>query len=589
MPFHPGQPTINYLYGCRVVEGREVLDEQILAAHKYRNALVALERERREKVEQLLSEIAPDLTHLSEQVEAAEQEAGAAAEQIRAWRAQHKKMRAPEPMRKRLAVAKEAKKSVYAERKQRRSELFGSLAFQAAQASVEQWSKDSLRALRKNSGVYWGTYLRVEAGMQGARSGAPPDFRALPAADKVAYRLTGGTSPATIDGQIAVQIQGGMTPDEAIAGTDNRLSITPHGTCRHVWLVRLQLAAGVQVALGAKFHRPLPDGCRIKQVLVNRRTVGTQVKWSIMFSCARESGWKKDDCATSGRVAVNIGWRAKPDGSLRALRWVDEDGQEGELLLPASLLARRQKVTDIQSIRSQELDRIKLVFGAWLKDHSPPDWLADEVSHLSSWRSPNRLDALVRYWRRFDGDDTILAELVAWRKQDRHLRNWQDNEQQSIGNARKDIYRCFAAAMRKQYKTVVLAKVQWKKMLHRPDEADTTDEMRFARSRSRIVSPGTLETALTSVFAESVTLPAVHLTALCSYCGQHSGEAHPESLYHTCTHCGTTYDQDINHCRNLLSERLGAPDENSGDYGGNDDGRDGPLANGGLEPVEVST
>jgi hypothetical protein len=89
-------------------------------------------------------------------------------------------------------------------------------------------------------------------------------------------------------------------------------------------------------------------------------------------------------------VAVDIGWRVMPDGSLRVGYWcaanspmepvrvpdhlanvliVRNDGLEGEIRIPASWRALHERTATIRSGRDKDLERIKAKLVTWLEQH----------------------------------------------------------------------------------------------------------------------------------------------------------------------------------------------------------------------------
>jgi transposase len=80
-----------------------------------------------------------------------------------------------------------------------------------------------------------------------------------------------------------------------------------------------------------------------------------------------------------------------------------------------------------------------------------------------------------------------------------------------------------------------------------------------ARRQRHIAALSTLRRILADSGLRTVSVPAAYSTTTCSWCGavdrlwEHRGE-----LYHTCPHCGRTWDRDINAVRNLLRRYLEA-------------------------------
>lgn len=565
--FHPDRAPSEariYKYGCRIVEGADTIDEQMRLAHHYRNTLVAIERERRAEVEAALVRTAPDLAELASRVKRAEETLAEAQRRLAEHRQAKRKRAAPPELRAAVREAKNQLKARRSERKARRGEVFQSLAWRAASDQIDTTANVAVKAARKASGLYWGTYLAVEQSMGGARSGAPPEFRRLPEADKLAYQLAGEDpkTPIHQDGLVMVQIQKGLDIGAAQAGADNRLSITPAPQRgRRIHEVRLQLAKGVRITLGVKLHRPLPAWARIKEVRLLRRVVGCQRKWKVCFMLAAPSWPAAGDRAASGVVAVNIGWRVRREGDARrVLYWRGDDGASGERLAPARIAELRDNADELRSRRDLEFEAVKPALTKLIQRGAAPAWLVDAAAYLRLWRSASKLDVLVMHWasHRFAGDQETFDRLWSWRRLERRLRNEEAFVRRNAVHALREQYRLLAVELSRRYKTLRIARVAWSTMRRRPAAEAAQDELRAARSGIQRWSPGRLDEILREAFGgdvQRISLAEFHPTATCAACGSASGEPAPEELWHTCRSCGATYDQDDNHCRNLLASR----------------------------------
>lgn len=571
MRFHPGQPTIVYAFGCRVLEGLDIVNTQMRLAHRYFNTLVELEHWRREEADKLLSTMFPELAILTERWKLLHAQKKELTEQIKVMRGQQRKrVKVPPELRAQLNDLKARCKAAYAERKAARTQAFSSKRYQAAQKNLDAAWLLRAKQARKESGLYWGTYAAVERNIGEMRKGPPPEFATLPTVDKVTYRMltfaNAGTSPTDLptsdDNRIAVQIQRGLDPVNMRTRQDRRLQdLGPREGFKNVRLIRLQLARNKHVLLGVKFHRELPEDARIKNIELVRKRVGTQTHWTVNFAMGRETGWAKPDTASSGTLAVNLGWRQMPvstddEPAMRVVTWLDDQGRTGEYRLPPKLLTDMKRADELRSIRDKNFDTIRPFFARWLKETTLtlPTWLTEVTTALSAWRSKERLDAIVRHWLRFEGDEVIYDTLRAWRSQDRHLRNWEQQLARRAANRRQDVYRTLAAQLRRQYRTLLIADVDWAGMRKNPLPDADTDTTRLARARMGQVAPGLCDKLLRASFAEVRGFPPEHLSQRCAACGELSGEADPEKLTHCCGHCGQMYDQDVNHCRNLLQQ-----------------------------------
>lgn len=523
---HDSQPTRIYSYGARRPAEMEAVDAQMVAAHRYRNVLVEIERKRRAAVEALLSELCPRLGEVA-----------------KALAAEDERMKVSEGDA--LAAAKAARKTLWAERKALRAALFADPRFKQRQDALDAEDGRLRKDAREKCGLYWGTYLQVEQSMGSARSGAPPRFA----------RWDGS-------GHLAVQIQRGMTVKALFDGCDSRLRITRgvapvDGAKRQLtaskWRTchfrvgsdanREPVWATVPFAL----HRPMPDDAKIKWAHLVRRRIGTKCEWRLQFTLAREAGWEKEDRADSGAVGVDVGWRARTDGSLRVAYWAGGDGGEGEVVLDAGWVGQMRKTEDIQAIRDDLFNGAKDALAGQVKAMSaPPEWLRDDVATLHAWKSKGRLAGLVWRWRanRFDGDRGLFALLEAWRKRDLHLCEYERNLRDQLQSQRLDFYRKVAASLRRRYRTIGLrADVSLEKI--------QSDGEGRAKLHQRDACISSLRQALANTGAV-VEVKAGRATTTCSTCGAECERGDAAALFLKCSRCGEVHDGDRNAAINIL-------------------------------------
>jgi hypothetical protein len=538
-PRPKAEPTVVYRYGCKLTGDVKLVYDQMFAAHQYRNQLVELERWRREQAAAIVLQVSPRLAELEERVAELKADIADKKDAIQRLR-QTARRRVDDPeLTAAIRQSKATLKPLYAELKVLKKEVYASDEFKELNAPLELDYSAKQKALRKASSAFWGTYLVTENSMKDCRSGAPPRFKAWRG-----------------DGRVAIQVQGHKpTLQEAMLGKCGAIKIVKAPDGKH-WDVSLRLAARpneVWATCRAKLHRMPPDDAKISWVTFVCRRVATHDRWSVQFTLSRKEGWPRR--RGTGAVAVNIGWRLKNDGAIRAAVWRDGDGNVGELLLPKEMTGRLGEHDSLQSIRDKNFDRIKLTLGQWLKGASDlPEWLTEELATLSQWRSQARLARIVIRWRseRFEGDGDPFAAAEEWRKQDKHLYEWQANTRRKYIAWRRNAYRNLAARLSEKYETIVLANVKWKQLQDKPS-VEEADELRVARERKGLTAPYELQSTLTQAFYAKALIDPKNLTATHAGCQQASETPDPLALTHHCENCGESYDQDDNHCRNLLA------------------------------------
>jgi hypothetical protein len=379
----------------------------------------------------------------------------------------------------------------------------------------------------------------------------------------------------TGDAKLAVQLQGGLPVAKALGGEDRRLRIEMFGNRSAVVYLRVgsEDREPVWCAVQCTLHRPMPEDAFIKWAYLIARRIGTHTEWSVQFVLSRDR-WPRDDAASEGSVGIDVGWRRVDDG-LRVAYWTGSDGKEGELIIPHARLDAWKKIEHLQSIRDLHFNLMRDRLSDWLLAADDlPDWLLERAKSLRQWRSAARLAALSIEWReqRFAADALPLADaaeiaselrleaahygepegmfdlLEAWRKKDKHLFDWQAHQRAKLQRWRDDLYRNFAADLRRRYKSARIKACNWAQLMRKPAPEDKANGA--LRKHMRTASVGRLlRLVADSMLVEKVATMATKQR--CHACGNLCEELNPKIL-HTCRHCGEVWDQDRNEALNLL-------------------------------------
>jgi len=654
-------PTVTYVYAARApVRGLADAADQMSRGHRYRNLLAEIERNRREAAEALLRERCPDLVRADEELALTEAAlAEALAQAKRGNSSARARVSATDPVaRAQLAEARVRVRTARARQKRLRTALYASgdtatairsvltadvavaesteiqpvtvalalrlyagldaperdlclaaLGGAAGLAAIDTQARDRARQARGESGLYWGSYQLVEEAMAEAHKGAPPSFR----------RWDGR-------GTTAVHLQGDPVSTAEVLScqrNDVRFLAAPENTDRpyaaQVWLrVASQAPESrgrpepVWCVVPISDHRPLPPYGRVRWARLHRRRVGTVITWAIHFVVTLPDEEETTEPDHRPIVAINPGWRRLTDGSLRVCYWVDSQGQEGELRLPAKAVERYHYPSALEGLRDKFMDGVRAVLVAWTRGEPPPVWLEEHIIWLrgqeqarprddsrkatkradyarrtsarqvAAWEtlrdtwptappalpdwfrerteslaqrsSQDRLAGLTIGWqdRPFPGDGPMLAALHAWRHRDKHLCDWAAFQRRDIVRDRTDLYRKFACRLAQEYRTVVAPEINWREILARP-EPDEADEYGL-RTYARLASPG----ELVRFIGEKTSLrkiSAPELTLRCHGCHERC-EWDRAKLENTCEHCGRRWDQDANAARNTLARGL---------------------------------
>jgi hypothetical protein len=301
-------------------------------------------------------------------------------------------------------------------------------------------------------------------------------------------------------------------------------------------------------------HRPLPPDARITWVRVQRRRIGTRFRWEALITLEAES-LRPVQRLPSVTAAVDIGWR-RVDGGLRIATVRGEDGQTDAVILPMRLVERLDHAASLRSIRDRRTDEMRPILADWLRTHEVPEWLRRETAHVAQWRGGHRFTRLGYRWaeRRFDGDAEAFELLDEWRRQERHLYQWEQSERDRAQLARRELYRVAAARIAERFPRIVLAELDLRETAkHTPLELG--EDARAARVYRFEAAAGEFRDALTQAVTSrggTVEIRQV-LARACHACGGLCSWNAEVYEHHTCEHCGILWHADENQCRKLLA------------------------------------
>lgn len=367
--------TANWCFGALAPTlNGDLVAEQMLAAHRYRNKLVELERKRRDVADATARRLHPGYAALAEAVKRAEDRVTAAYDAIKRARAKARK-RSPvtAEQEQEIADAKAERKEAWEAAAPARAEAYEMIKQMAEKlwpqarelafadpkkqskllAAEEAQAKAAIRAqkteadtrwrrlvrpywlslceaadidagqasyqreqkiARATCGCFWGTYLVVEEAASGFGSGPPPKYER--------------ESPY---GTIAVQLPGGLTVEDAMSGRNRTLQLRVAneeelaltGKSRRVKargsLVRIRIGSTgrdpVWAEIPVLFHRLPPRDGVIKWAYIHRTPHGPDVRWSLRLTI--ESKTPDVQMPESSVCAVHPGYRLMRDGTIR--------------------------------------------------------------------------------------------------------------------------------------------------------------------------------------------------------------------------------------------------------------------------------
>jgi Putative transposase DNA-binding domain len=559
-------------YGCLApIEGREHVEEQVRLAARYYNELIALERTRRVVYRDLRDQYVPGLEANTSRVRALADELDALRTEVKTARKEARGRVQTADLDKRAKTLREELKAARETLKAARAQANEDPGLQEAGAALEERAKIWHKALRAERSPFWGTYLLVEASVEQARKAlVDPTFRRARGRERVSE-----TGIGMAEGRVGVQIQGGMSVAELLSGEDNRLRLVDappelagkRGTSARA--MRRGARKLLYIRVGSKgrepiwavfpviYHRDIPEYGRVKSVTVSLRVSARREQWTVQFTYTHEPIPMPP---RAGILALDLGWRNRPDEGLRVAYWCDDRGEHGQVTVAPRIRERVRRGRDLQEIQDLRFNRATSALQRWLSVRVlVPDWLDKERQHLGQWRSHERLRRLVFHWRdhRFAGDRTIFNILEMWLHRSRHLSQYQDGCREGALNNRREEYRKVAAKIARNYGTVILERFNLAKAkrLPAPEEGDRAPQA--MRSQAFDAAPGELRSAIVQAVQREggliVELSATNTTSTCHACGCVCKWDHAADVWHRCEHCGVAWDQDENAARNLLT------------------------------------
>ncbi len=549
---------------------RERVASEMRAAAAYYNALISLERCRRDVFRSLRRAYVPEIDPLEEEVVRRREALSALRDQIKLTK---REVGARDVVRALSEQATEERTRLFAAKaalKDARARARDDAGLREAALALEERTKVWHKGLRRSIAPSWGTYLLVERSIEQARRAVvDPAYRRVRGKERVSRQLED-----LGQGAIGVQVQGGMTAEALYAGTSTQLQIvdaplsyrrgrrTPRGLRKCATkMLRIRVGSGEgRVPVFAEFplihHRPLPEGAVIKGATVRLQVVGMQERWSVSITYEAE-------CVPmpprSGVVALDLGWRKRPDGGLRVAYWVDDAGEHGEIVMPASVRGRLRKCDDLRSIQDVLFNRVIRGLTRWLpKALFVPKWLTARTERLDRWRSHARLRRVVTHWRdnRFPGDWRVFPVLERWLHRSRHLSQWEENARDNALRQRHDAYCVVAARLARRYGVVVLEEFDLSAQKRLRPPAGEPDAPLAQRVQLHHAAPGEFRQIVTQAAqregAQVLKLDGAGTTSHCHACGGACDWDQNRDIHHTCEHCGTLWDQDYNAAMNLL-------------------------------------
>lgn len=372
-----------------------------------------------------------------------------------------------------------------------------------------------LRALARQDGLYWGSYLIAEQAFAAAQRGTDVlhtlRFRSWRQGDAIAVQMQQARRHTTDRLFRIVKQDDPRTGRRAGQRHTVQIRIGSDEDRRPMFSEPIKI----------EMHRPMCG--EIAWIHVRRKWIADHEIWSVSFTCVDVPA--RDDLADSDTVAVDVSWRRLADGSQRLAYAQDLHGNVSELVLSPRWAELTKRADRIRAHRDEYMNTLKAADPRFARVRS--------------------CLGVIRLAKREEIDEPAIT---AWKKRDRHLWQYECGCRRRSHAARRAKLAEWTRELRRGYAMVVIKDtvhktLKEKKNLHRP-----------ARRQGHHDAPGEMIEKLCSVFdrhTEVAVVGASWTTAVCVACGHASG--HGPELMITCERCGATYDRDNASTRNMLA------------------------------------
>ena len=428
-------PTRVYTYGALPLspEQQQLVNDQLFAAHRYRNTLVEIERKRREDYRGIRGKLSRPLVALEaaydvaqavysearkrlSQVPKAERALSPIAVEVRALaKARNKswlRVRGERGVveRKHFRKADTAFRRLKKVRRAavlRKTGAAGPLTMAAITRAVRakmqtgaRWplawrkkdksqrvSEEAHRAARAASGCFSGVYAAVDTAAERSFKDTAfnPRFASYDHTGKIGAQITGKVTVADALSGRNTLIKIDMCPDVHVRGEKRAARL---GQVRQAAVARVRLSSAhleaAYLDIPFVMHRPLPADGVLKWVYLVVKRVGLRSVYELQFTVESEE-FVLDRTSQKGVLAINLGWRVMDKGDARvATPWgvlgegdirvaTTWDGRkEGAVYLPAKLRASADYSDRLLGYADHHFNDARAALKQWL-DTSEPD------------------------------------------------------------------------------------------------------------------------------------------------------------------------------------------------------------------------
>ena len=456
-----------------------------------------------------------------------------------------------------LAAVSEAKKRLAVTQKEVSKRMATELR------DLELARREAVKFARQNSGLWWGNYNPLVRAFENARSAA------VRGGHTMRRRAPGGNS------RITNTLQGGADVEHLYDGSLSQVMIRPpsgrawsaesRGERRRLQRTRLTATVFVQsgerrsVTWPMMMHRPIPDDCRVKEVIITRRRIGERWKWAASIICTRPPRPVAPVPADAKSLAVDIGWRRVPDG-LRVATVSAVGGLPRFVILQKDLLEAFAFADDLRD-RAQASARIGLEL-LRTTDATRFELPYQDLLMALQSRQEGRFLALREFCRgpffTAQSRDAIGAEISTWRKEYTRLVTWLSNHQRKVVARRNHQYQNAAIGIMEAASCIIINDVKFGDIGRRSPRSEDKSFFPHRVNHYRVVAAPSEFVRCLKLQAAKRGIPfsieAATSPVGCPECGSTARKNRADAMPQTCGACGTSFDQDVATCRSLLAQ-----------------------------------
>jgi len=572
------------------------LHEQAFLAHRYQNNLIELALEGRRRYRELRSKYVPEVAERESVVQGLLEQAAKIRAEIKAGNAAERRRKgATSAQKQQLLRLKEATTVAKESLQQARLKAKEHSELTAAVEDMQVEMRARKKEARATCGVYWGTYLLIEAAVDAAtKSRTDPRFK----------RFDG-------DARVGVQLQRDNSIADVFAGRNTMLQIDPLPADQ--WdtrtkrdfartSVRIRIGSngreGIYAELGVLLHRQIPEDAVVKWAWILIRREGTRRRYELQLVMESDTFVDRTK-APQKQCAVDLGWRVRPTG-VRVATMVGSDGACEELVMPEEIRAGLAKAAAVHGYAEKHFNVARAHLADYLKRERAAEepWVAEATEHLHAWKAPTKLSRFVSRWSReviepdrlyglwrtwraerlaapkqdlFDLKEAIFEwgareglhsereqlalYLELWRFKDRHLVDMEASCRRQAKFRRRDLYRHWAKKLASTYQEILVENFDLRVFARNVSAEEGESSQDFTHRIQREAAPGKLREFLVSRAGKARVRPveASYTTRECHLCGHMNNDwEHPEARVQTCGGCAAEWDQDENACRVML-------------------------------------